>query len=321
MTADTFVFMFPGQGSQKVGMGKILSENFAEMASSFEEASDTLGFNMARLCFEDPEQQLNLTEYTQPALLTMSTGVLRVLQKHSSKRPTFVAGHSLGEYSALVAAGALSFREALKAVRFRGQAIQRATPVGSGAMSAYVGSNANRVAEICKKISANPSSSVEIVNFNSRTQLVLSGHKEAVDKASEQIVAEKLGKAIALSVSAPFHSTLMAPAAAAMQEYFGSSKQLKLGCTLVANVNAKPYAATEYSTNLLVEQVSRPVLWTQTLDTIVAQLNQSNVLQSQRKWIEVGAGNVLQGLLKKTLDGEQGAGTSDLEQLKILLES
>jgi [acyl-carrier-protein] S-malonyltransferase len=231
-----------------------------------------------------------------------------------------VAGHSLGEYSALVAAGGLNFAEALKAVRYRGQAMQRATPVGTGAMAAYIGSQAERVAEICKDTS-NASASVQIVNFNSRTQLVLSGHKEAVNKATEQIVAEKLGKAIALSVSAPFHSKLMAPAALAMGDYFGENKPLHLNCNLVANVNAKIYSKNDYTTHLLVEQIAQPVLWTQTLDTIVKWLNDGGVQQPERTWIEMGAGSVLQGLLKKTLTGEQCLATNELAQLKLLLES
>ena len=300
-------YLFPGQGSQSVGMGRDLSADFSEFRLTFEEASDALGLNMSQLCFEDPEKQLALTEFTQPAILTMSTAVARVLANRAGAKFDLVAGHSLGEYSALVAAGALRFADAVKAVRFRGQAMQRAVPVGVGAMAAYLGSSVARVLEICKQESSNREFAgevVEVVNFNSNAQLVLSGHKAAVERASKAIAAEKLGRAVALTVSAPFHSSLMQPAAREMEEYLSSVPVQPLLGKIVANVDAKPYTGKQYTRATLVRQIASPVLWTQSL----AELQQS---QGPQLWVEVGPGNVLQGLVKKTLEGCETLGTAD----------
>jgi [acyl-carrier-protein] S-malonyltransferase len=306
--------LFPGQGSQTVGMGRELAENFAEYREVLAEASDALGYSMERLCFEDSEKQLNLTEYTQPALLASSVATHRVLNKRGNlKSVTAVAGHSLGEYSALVCAGALGFADALRAVRFRGQAMQRAVPVGVGAMAAYVGTQGERVLAICKEIST-AQAAVEPVNFNSRSQIVLSGHKQAVDAAVAQIAAEKLGRGLPLPVSAPFHSSLMQPAAREMQEYLEKVAIKELQKPVYANVDAKKYASNQYTRTQLVRQIASAVLWTQTLDGM--QTNEQPTL-----WLEVGAGSVLQGLCKKTLDNPTTAGTQDLESVKTILNA
>ena len=185
---NKYVLLFPGQGSQSVGMGKELFSEFKQVQTIFEEASDTLGFNMSRLCFEDPEGKLNLTEFTQPAILTLSIAILRTLEAHKKMEFNLVAGHSLGEYSALVSIGALKFSDALKAVHFRGQAMQRAVPVGVGAMAAYLGNKCEEIPPLCKEISS-INNVVEVVNFNSSGQLVLSGHKTAVEQVCA-IIAE-----------------------------------------------------------------------------------------------------------------------------------
>ena len=247
----------------------------------------------------------------------MSVGTARVLGSRGGLTPTLVAGHSLGEYSALVVGGALAFKDALKAVRFRGQAMQRAVPVGVGAMAAYVGAQATRVVDICGN-ETRLGAAVEVVNFNSRSQLVLSGHKTAVDKVCALILAEKLGRAIPLAVSAPFHSSLMKPAAAEMEEYLESVALAPLQRPLFANVDAKPYADGQYGKGMLVSQIASAVLWTQTQGAIRAHAAAGSE-PSDRAWIEVGPGNVLQGLLKKTLDGETGVGTGDLAAVKALL--
>lgn len=317
----SLLFLFPGQGSQHVGMGKELSANFEEFRLTLEEASDTLGYSMERLCFEDPEQQLGLTEFTQPAILAVSVGTARILAARSELVPSAVAGHSLGEYSALVAAGAVNFREALSAVRFRGQAMQRAVPVGMGAMAAYVGAQAARVVDMCRNESK-PDQTVEVVNFNSRSQLVLSGHKTAVDKMCALIGAEKLGRAIPLAVSAPFHSSLMKPAAEEMEQYLSGVALSALRMPLFANVDAKPYSGDAYGKPMLVRQIASAVLWTQILDAAKASTEGAQNSPGEpaaRQWLEVGPGNVLQGLLRKTLEGEQVAGTADLEAVKTLL--
>lgn len=312
MTARSIAFLFPGQGSQTAGMGKDLAESFPEFKRTFEEASDALGFNMGSLCFEDPEKQLGLTEFTQPALLAMSTGVARILAARSDTAFTLVAGHSLGEYSALVAAGALEFAQALKAVRFRGQAMQRAVPIGVGAMTAYLGGNVERVLALCEQESVQ-GESVQIVNFNAKTQAVLSGHKEAVARVAKAIAAEKLGKAMPLPVSAPFHSTLMAPAAREMAGYL---EHVALGAVrgkIVANVDARTYTGSQYAKDLLVRQVASPVLWTQTL----AELKETH---APELWVEVGPGGVMQSLLKKTLEGCEAMGTSDVAAVEGVMK-
>ena len=315
MTNRRCVFLFPGQGSQTVGMGMSLLENFPELNAVYEEASDALGLNMKRLCFEDPDAQLGLTEFTQPALLTCSTAAARALEKRFEIRPSAVAGHSLGEYSALVQAKALGFSDALRAVRFRGQAMQRAVPVGVGAMAAYVGSQVEKVQVMCAELSTTPGAgAVEIVNFNSRSQLVLSGHKTAVDAACARISSEKWGRAIPLNVSAPFHSSLMKPAAEEMAGHLESVPLNALAQPLFANVDARKYKDKEYTKDLLVQQVASAVLWTQTLDNVQKEMGEGVT------WIELGSGTVLQGLLKKTLEGQTAHGTQDFEAFKSLLE-
>lgn len=314
MNLSNIVLMFPGQGSQSVGMGRDLAENFVEYRDTLNEASDVLGFDMSQLCFEDNKSQLNLTEYTQPALLATSVAAQRTLAKRAALPPiTAVAGHSLGEYSALVCAGALTFSDALKAVRFRGQSMQRAVPVGVGAMAAYVGSQGEKIVALCRELST-PHASVEPVNFNSRSQIVLSGHKSAVEAAVARIAAEKLGRGIPLPVSAPFHSSLMQPAATEMEQYLEAVQLSALATPLYANVDAKKYTELGYTKAHLVRQISSAVLWTQTLDAIHAS-------GTPALWLEVGAGSVLQGLVKKTIENSSCAGTQDLNSLTAVLST
>lgn len=307
------IFMFPGQGSQIVGMAKDIYQEFKEVKLVFQEASDTLGFSMEKLCFEDSENKLNLTEFTQPAILTVSTSVLKALKERVELKPAIVAGHSLGEYSALVSIGAISFSDALKSVHFRGQAMQRAVPVGVGAMAAYLGNNGIEVEALCKELSK-PEHIVEVVNFNSPGQLVLSGHKTGVEKACEVIAEKKLGKAKALPVSAPFHSSLMQPAAEEMRIFLQNIQLNLFNTEIVANVDAKPHSASSYSKDILVKQIAHPVLWTQSLNTI-------NFKYPEAYWIEIGPGKVLQGLAKKTLDTSHCFGTSDLDSLLSLIQN
>lgn len=309
---NSCILLFPGQGSQFVGMGRDLAANFPEFSLTFEESSDILGMNMSMLCFEDPEKNLNLTEFTQPAILTMSTAIYRVLESRCPLTVGFSAGHSLGEYSALVAIGALEFAAALKAVQFRGQAMQRAVPVGTGAMAAYIGSFSEKVVAICAQES-NSQNTVEVVNYNSNTQLVLSGSKLAVEKVCGIISAEKLGRAIPLAVSAPFHSSLMKPAADEMRRYFEKVKLDSFAGSIVANTDAKAHNFETYTKDILVRQVASPVLWTQSLRLMAAQAPDA-------LFVEVGPGNVLQGLVKKTLDSRECTGSSEVEALKSLLK-
>ncbi len=318
---NKYVLLFPGQGSQHVGMGKDLYFEFPEVKSVFEEASDALGFNMAKLCFEDPENKLSLTEYTQPAILTLSIAILRAIEKNKKLDVSLVAGHSLGEYSALVSIGALKFSDALKAVNFRGQAMQRAVPVGVGAMLAYLGNKGNEIPALCEEISA-PENIVEVVNFNSPGQLVLSGHKLAVEKVRALISEKKLGKGIPLSVSAPFHSSLMKPAADEMKNFLNNIALQDFTGNIVANVDAKIHNNTTYTKEILIKQIASAVLWTQSLTTIRAhdtQLAQSQN-QSEVSWVEVGPGKVLQGLANRTFETSNCVTTNDYPTLKELLD-
>lgn len=304
--------LFPGQGSQNVGMGQDLYREFVEFKQVLEEASDALHLDMPKLCFEDPNQQLNLTEFTQPAILSISVATLRVLESHSSLKPTLVAGHSLGEYSALVALGALDFSDALKAVRFRGQAMQRAVPVGLGGMAAYLGNQGDQIPVLCKEISTE-NEVVEVVNFNSPGQLVLSGHKTGIEKACQLITDRKLGKAKVLAVSAPFHSSLMRPAAVEMKSFLENVPLSVFAGEIVANVDAQVHTHTTYTKDTLIQQIASPVLWTQTLATIQNQKNQPT-------HIEAGPGKVLCGLTKKTLENTDCLVTNDFPSLKQILE-
>lgn len=307
------VLLFPGQGSQSVGMGRELYNEFKEFKHTLEEASDALHLDMPKLCFEDPDQQLNLTEFTQPSILANSFATLQVLKAHAGITPQLVAGHSLGEYSALVALGAFDFADALKAVRFRGQAMQRAVPVGVGAMAAYLGNQGQEIVNLCQEISSSDSV-VEVVNFNSPGQLVLSGHKSAIDQACQLIADRKLGKAKPLAVSAPFHSSLMEPAAKEMETFLGHIPLKSFSGTIVANVDAQKHTESTYSKKTLVKQIASPVLWTQSLENI-------NQTTEQPCYIEVGPGKVLCGLVKKTLAGSDCAPTCDFASIKNLIDS
>lgn len=301
------VFLFPGQGSQTVGMAKDLFKEFQEVKAVFQEASDTLGFSMEKLCFEDPESKLTLTEFTQPAILTVSTAIFKALSERCDVRCSVVAGHSLGEYSALVSLGAINFADALKAVHFRGQAMQRAVPVGVGAMAAYLGSNGQEVEQLCKELST-LQELVQVVNYNSPGQLVLSGHKQAVEHVCEKIAEKKLGKAKALPVSAPFHSSLMQPAANEMQQFFQNVTMNSFSGHLVANVDAQFHDTKSYTKEMLIKQIASPVLWTQSL-------NQIQQKYPEATWVEIGPGKVLQGLAKKTIETANCHVTAELNSV------
>ncbi|WP_224983088.1 ACP S-malonyltransferase [Geomonas agri] len=286
---QSYAFIFPGQGSQHAGMGKDLADNFKTAKVAFEEADDALGFSLSKLCFEGPEEDLKLTANTQPAILAASVAAFRVLKEESPLVPSFVAGHSLGEYSALVAAGALNFADALRTVRARGSYMQDAVPVGVGAMAAILGAEADVLREICAE--AAQGEVVSPANFNSPGQIVVAGHAGAVNRAIEIAKAKGFRKAMLLPVSAPFHCALMKPAAERLAQTLEAVQVNALTAPVVTNVEAKPNSDAARVKPLLVEQVCAPVLWEQIIQNIVAA--------GVTNFIEIGPGKVLAGLVKR----------------------
>lgn len=280
--------VFPGQGSQFVGMGKDFYDAYPEVKAIFDKTDSTLGFSLTKIMFEGPEDDLKLTYNTQPALLTMSTGIWEVLKK-TVKADCF-AGHSLGEYSAVVAAGGLTFEEGVLAVHNRGKFMQDAVPVGVGSMAAVMGSDDETVIETCKEVSG--VKVVEPANFNCPGQIVVAGHKEAVEEFAEKIKAKGAKRALILPVSAPFHCSLMRPAREKMADYLKNRVAIKdLSTTVYNNVDAKAENTAADVYDALCRQVDGAVLWT----ALIKNMVQSGV----DKFIEVGAGQVLSGLIKK----------------------
>jgi [acyl-carrier-protein] S-malonyltransferase len=293
-------FVFPGQGSQYPGMGKDLAENFAIARQVFEEAGDALGIDMASLCFNGPEEELRLTTNTQPAILTVSIAALRVLQQETGMTPAYVAGHSLGEYSALVAAGSLLFADALRTVRRRGAFMQEAVPVGTGAMAAILGMSAEELEAVCRE--AAQGEIVAAANFNGPGQIVIAGHAAAVERAS--VLARERGakRALPLPVSAPFHCALMEPAGVRLAEVLAAIDICSLAMPVVTNVEAQPNSDSQRVKELLVRQVSAPVRWEETVESMAGL--------GVERFIEIGPGKVLAGLIKRIA---KGAVTQNIE--------
>ncbi len=281
-------FLFPGQGSQKVGMGKEAYQAYPQVREAFQEASEVLGFDLARLCFEGPQEELTLTQNAQPAILTLSVALYRVL-KDMGFTPSLVAGHSLGEYSALVAAGGLSLAQAVEAVHHRGKFMQEAVPPGKGAMAAIIGMDAGAVAQLCQDFSSQ--GVVEVANYNSPEQTVISGEKGPVEAAAQEATNRGAKRAILLEVSAPFHCRLMKPAQDRLRPLLESMTFSDLAFPLVSNVTARPVTSGDEERDLLVEQVTAPVRWT---DSVRFMIDQGVQL-----FVEVGPGNVLSGLVRK----------------------
>jgi len=298
-------FVFPGQGSQYVGMGKELFENFSVAKRIFEEADDTLHFSISSLCFNGPEDTLKLTENTQPAILTTSVGALRVLEAEKGIVPQYVAGHSLGEYSALVASGAITFSDAVKTVRLRGRFMQEAVPVGEGAMAAILGMEREEIESLCEEISSGEILSP--ANFNCPGQIVIAGHSTAVGRAIDRVKQEGK-KAVLLPVSAPFHSPLMKPAGERLEKALEevSVGDLKVG--VVTNVEAEVNASKDRVKTLLVAQVSSPVRWEESMKKMIEK--------GVEQVLEIGPGKVLSGLMKRIDNRIETRNLEDLQTLK-----
>jgi [acyl-carrier-protein] S-malonyltransferase len=302
-------FLFPGQGSQSVGMGRDLASSFPIARRTFEEANDALGFDLADLCFQGPEEQLRLTEFTQPAIFTVSVAALRVLAE-AGVTADYVAGHSLGEYSANVAAGAIEFAMAARTVRRRGQLMQQAVPAGQGAMAAILGMPAETVVALCRDASSE-GAPVEPANLNSPEQTVISGATAAVERAIALAKERGAKRAVLLQVSAPFHCSLMQPAqdglAPILQEISFSAAKVPV----VVNVDAALVTDGAHLRDALIRQVTGAVRWTQSMQLLIAE--------GVTTFVEVGPGKVLMGLLRQIDRSQKCAQVEDPTSLEKLL--
>jgi [acyl-carrier-protein] S-malonyltransferase len=291
MSENSIAFVFPGQGSQKVGMLAAAHEHFSAVRATFAEASQVLGYDMWSLIQDGPQDALNLTETTQPVLLTSSVALWRAWQDETDVSPRIMAGHSLGEFSALVCAGALEFADAVALVRKRGEFMQAAVPVGQGAMAAILGLEDDVISAVCEEIAAADNSIVSAVNFNSPGQVVIAGHTAAVESASAALTEAGATKAIPLPVSAPFHTSLMKPAGDELSQAIANIQIVSPGIPVVHNVHAATEPDPDKIRKVLVEQIYSPVQWTGCMQTII-DTGVGHIA-------ECGPGKVLSGLARR----------------------
>lgn len=303
-------FVFPGQGSQYAGMGKDVAEKYPVARKLFDDIDASLGYSISKLCFEGPEEQLKLTENTQPAILAVSSAIHAVLEERGATRRDLVAGHSLGEYSAIVSDGGLPPAEAAHIVHLRGKFMQEAVPVGTGAMAALIGPSVEDARAICEE--AAQGEVVSVANINAPGQIVIAGTKSAVDRAIE--VAKKRGvrRALPLPVSAPFHCELMKPAEERLRPVLESAHFKDLWVSLVSNVDASPIGTATAMRNALLRQVASPVRWVESVQKMISM--------GVRRFVEVGPGSVLTGLIKRIDPSVELINVSDVASIEAFVE-
>ena len=306
-----FAFVFPGQGSQSVGMLKEVYDSCEVVRETFKEASAVLGYDLYQLVSEGPAEELGKTFKTQPALLTSSVALYRLWCSRTELRPKVMAGHSLGEYSALVCAGAVDFKDAVNLVKLRGEFMQEAVPVGEGAMAAVMGMVPDEIVAICQQVEKDCGEAVQAVNFNCPGQIVIAGTTKAVEKAVEALKAAGAKRAVPLPVSAPFHSTLMKPAAERLKKVLDNIEFHDAKFPIVANVTAEPVVKAEEIRALLVKQAASPVKWEMSVRNMIGN--------GFDTFVEIGPGKTLTGFTRK-IDKEMNVlNVEDLASLEKTL--
>ena len=304
-------FVFPGQGSQYAGMGRDVAEKYPAARRVFDDIDAALGYSISKLCFEGPEEQLRLTENTQPAILAVSSAIHAVLEEHGVARRDLVAGHSLGEYSAIVSVGGLTPAEGAKIVHQRGRFMQEAVPVGAGGMAALIGPTVEEARAICEE--AAEGEVLSVANINAPGQIVIAGTKTAVDRAIAVAKQRGVRRALPLPVSAPFHCELMKPAEERLRPIIEEASFKDLWVSLVSNVDASPIGTATAVRNALLRQVASPVRWVESVEKMVAM--------GVKRFVEVGPGNVLTGLIKRIDSSVELVNVSDVPSLEAFLNA